>query len=85
MEPKIGVYICHCGANIADIVDIQQVVDFAKGLDSVVQDAHEMGLLDIVRREGDMDLQGRVIRKLMSNPRTFLLGLKAVRYINPFL
>ena len=36
MEPKIGVYICHCGANIADIVDIQQVVDFAKGLDSVV-------------------------------------------------
>ena len=36
MEPKIGVYICHCGANIADIVDVQQVVDFAKGLDSVV-------------------------------------------------
>ena len=56
-----------------------------KGLDSVVQDAHEMGLLEIVRREGDMDLQGRVIRKLISNPRTFLLGLKAVRYINPFL
>jgi geranylgeranyl reductase family protein len=56
-----------------------------KGLDSVVRDAHEMGLLDIVRREGDMDLQGRVIRKLVSNPRTFLLGLKAVRYINPFL
>ena len=38
MEDKvrIGVYICHCGANIADTVDIQQVVDFAKGLDSVV-------------------------------------------------
>ena len=56
-----------------------------KGLDSVVRDADDMGLLDIVRREGDMDLQGRVIRKLMSNPRTFLLGLRAVRYINPFL
>ena len=56
-----------------------------KGLDSVVRDAHDMGLLDIVRREGDMDLQGRVIRKLISNPRTLLLGLKAVRYINPFL
>lgn len=56
-----------------------------KGLDSVVRDAHDMGLLDIVRREGDMDLQGRVIRKLISNPRTLLLGLKAVRFINPFL
>jgi len=56
-----------------------------KGLDSIVRDAHDMGLLDIVRREGDMDLQGRVIRKLISNPRTLLLSLKAVRYINPFL
>jgi len=56
-----------------------------KGLDSVVRDANEMGLLNIIRREGDMDLQGQVIRKLIASPRTFLLGLKAVRYINPFL
>lgn len=56
-----------------------------KGLDSVVRDAQAMGLLETVRKEGDMDLQGRVIRKLLSNPRTFLLGLKAIRYINPFL
>jgi geranylgeranyl reductase family protein len=56
-----------------------------KGLDSVVRDANELGLLNIIRREGDMDLQGQVIRKLIANPRTFLLGLKAVRYINPFL
>jgi geranylgeranyl reductase family protein len=56
-----------------------------KGLDSVVRDANDLGLLNIIRREGDMDLQGQVIRKLIANPRTFLLGLKAVRYINPFL
>ncbi|NHI90223.1 MAG: NAD(P)/FAD-dependent oxidoreductase [Candidatus Thorarchaeota archaeon] len=56
-----------------------------KGLDSVVRDAQDMGLLETVRKEGDMDLQGKVIRKLLSNPRTFLLGLKAIRYINPFL
>ncbi|MFW9964369.1 MAG: NAD(P)/FAD-dependent oxidoreductase [Candidatus Sifarchaeia archaeon] len=56
-----------------------------KGLDSIVRDAQEMGLLNVVRREGDMDLQGRVIRKLVSDPRSFLLGLKAMRYINPFL
>jgi len=56
-----------------------------KGLDSVVQDANDMGLLNIIRTEGDMDLQGQVIRKLVVKPRTLLLGLKAVRYINPFL
>jgi heterodisulfide reductase subunit A len=32
MERKIGVYICHCGANIAGVVDIAQVVEFAKSL-----------------------------------------------------
>jgi heterodisulfide reductase subunit A len=35
MEPKIGVYICHCGANIAGTVDIEQLTEFAKGLPSV--------------------------------------------------
>jgi heterodisulfide reductase subunit A len=36
MERKIGVYICHCGANIAGIVDVAQVTEFAKGLPFVV-------------------------------------------------
>jgi heterodisulfide reductase subunit A len=35
MEPKIGVYICHCGANIASTVDVEKVTEFAKGLPSV--------------------------------------------------
>jgi heterodisulfide reductase subunit A len=35
MEPRIGVYVCHCGANIAGTVDVEQVTEFAKGLPSV--------------------------------------------------
>ncbi len=35
MEPRIGVYICHCGANIANVVDVSQVTEFAKGIPSV--------------------------------------------------
>jgi heterodisulfide reductase subunit A len=35
MEPKIGAYICHCGANIASTVDVEKVTEFAKGLASV--------------------------------------------------
>ena len=35
MPERIGVYICHCGTNIAGKVDIDELVGFAKGLDSV--------------------------------------------------
>jgi len=35
-EPRIGVYICHCGSNIAGTVDVKEVAEFARSLDSVV-------------------------------------------------
>ncbi len=36
MERRIGVYVCHCGSNIAGTVDCEKVIEFARGLDSVV-------------------------------------------------
>jgi heterodisulfide reductase subunit A len=36
MEPRIGVYVCHCGSNIAATVDCETVADFARTLPSVV-------------------------------------------------
>jgi len=35
-EPKVGVFLCHCGANIGRVVDIPDVVDYSLGLDNVV-------------------------------------------------
>jgi heterodisulfide reductase subunit A len=35
-EPRIGVFVCHCGSNIADTVDVDEVRDFASGLPGVV-------------------------------------------------
>ncbi|MBW2700005.1 MAG: CoB--CoM heterodisulfide reductase iron-sulfur subunit A family protein [Deltaproteobacteria bacterium] len=35
MPKKIGVYICHCGTNIAGIVDVEAVTEFSKGLANV--------------------------------------------------
>ncbi|MFC1917587.1 4Fe-4S binding protein [Chloroflexota bacterium] len=35
-EIRTGVYICHCGLNIAGIVDVAQVAEYAGTLDSVV-------------------------------------------------
>lgn len=33
---RIGVYVCHCGGNISDYVDVQKVVEAAKAEDGVV-------------------------------------------------
>ncbi|MBN2146213.1 MAG: CoB--CoM heterodisulfide reductase iron-sulfur subunit A family protein [Anaerolineales bacterium] len=35
-SPRIGVYVCHCGTNIAAMVDVQAVTDYAAQLDGVV-------------------------------------------------
>ncbi|MHB9110198.1 MAG: FAD-dependent oxidoreductase [Armatimonadota bacterium] len=35
-EARIGVYICHCGINIAGKVDVAAVAEFAQGLPNVV-------------------------------------------------
>jgi heterodisulfide reductase subunit A2 len=34
-SPKIGVYICHCGTNIAGMVDVEAVASHAAALDNV--------------------------------------------------
>jgi heterodisulfide reductase subunit A len=37
---KIGVYVCHCGLNIAGIVDVEKVTEYAKGLPGVTVVRH---------------------------------------------
>ena len=34
--PRIGVFVCHCGTNIASVVAVQEVRDFARSLPNVV-------------------------------------------------
>ncbi len=35
-EPRVGVFVCHCGANIGRVVDVPEVVAYAAGLENVV-------------------------------------------------
>jgi heterodisulfide reductase subunit A len=35
-DPKIGVFVCHCGANIGRVVDVPSTVEYAKSLPNVV-------------------------------------------------
>jgi heterodisulfide reductase subunit A len=35
-QPRIGVFVCHCGTNIAGKVDVADVIEFAAKLDDVI-------------------------------------------------
>lgn len=35
-SPRVGVYVCHCGTNIAAMVDVNNVRDFANALGDVI-------------------------------------------------
>jgi heterodisulfide reductase subunit A len=35
-EPRIGVFVCHCGINIGGVVDVPDVMEYAKTLPNVV-------------------------------------------------
>lgn len=39
-EARVGVYICHCGTNIAGVVDVEAVSQYAAQLDQVVVARH---------------------------------------------
>ena len=34
-EPRVGVFICHCGINIAGVVEVPEVVEYSQGLPGV--------------------------------------------------
>ncbi len=36
MSRRIGVFVCHCGINIASVVDVKHLIDYAKTLDGMV-------------------------------------------------
>jgi len=39
---RIGVFVCHCGANIGGIVDVPAVAEYASGLEDVVCSRHNL-------------------------------------------
>jgi len=40
--PRVGVFVCHCGSNIAGVVDVEQVAAYAQTLPDVVYTSHQM-------------------------------------------
>lgn len=72
--PRIGVFVCHCGRNIAGYVDIPQVVEYVRQLPNVVCAEHnlytcsEEGILSIKKRIPEFNLNRIVVASC--TPRT---------------
>ncbi len=41
-EPRIGVFVCHCGRNIGGVADVPDVVEYARTLPNVVYAEHNL-------------------------------------------
>ncbi len=60
-EPKVGVFVCHCGANIGRVVDVPSVVEYALSLPNVVHSQEQLfscstestkQIMDVIREKG---------------------------------
>jgi heterodisulfide reductase subunit A len=59
--PRVGVFVCHCGSNIAGVIDVKEVVEQAKAMPDVVYASDQMfscagntqaEIEEAIRREG---------------------------------
>ena len=65
-ELRIGVYVCHCGSNIAGVIDVKAVTDFARELDDVVVAKELMyACTDSTQREITQDIQERKLNRVV--------------------
>jgi heterodisulfide reductase subunit A len=91
-QPRIGIFVCECGGNIGDVVDVKSVVETAKGWEGVVvakyhkylcsKPAQEM-ILDAVKKE---NLDRVVVASC--TPRMHLATFQSVLEragLNPFM
>ncbi|MEE9566027.1 MAG: CoB--CoM heterodisulfide reductase iron-sulfur subunit A family protein [Desulfobacteria bacterium] len=92
MAERIGVYICECGPNIKDAMDIDEVVKFAQGLENVVL-AKPFGLL--CSEEGKAVISSEIKRQNLTrvvfaacSPKEHEITFKGILRnagLNPFL
>jgi heterodisulfide reductase subunit A len=88
---RIGVYVCHCGGNISDFVDVAQVVDAIKDEPDVVvarramftcSDATQQEIVDDITSQ---QLDGLVVASCSPKLHTFTFrGVAARAGLNPY-
>jgi heterodisulfide reductase subunit A len=88
---RIGVYICHCGGNISDYVDVERVASEALGDDAVVVArspmfaCSEAGQQEIVEDIEQHGLDGLVVASCSPKLHTYTFrGVAARAGLNPY-
>lgn len=90
-DRKIGVFICHCGGNISDYVDVEKVREVVNREDDVAlarttmfacSDASQQEMIDAIKSEG---LDGIVVASCSPKLHTFTFRAMAERAgLNPY-
>jgi heterodisulfide reductase subunit A len=90
-ERRIGVYVCHCGGNISDYVDVQAVVDAVKDAPGVAVAKHMMfacsdaGQQEMERDIDEQKLDGLVVASC--SPKLHVVTFRGVAKragLNPY-
>ncbi len=91
-KPRIGVYVCHCGSNIAGMVDVEQLTQFAESLPHVIL-ARDYKYMcsdpgqELIRRDIAQHSLNRIVVSACSpllHEKTFRRAAEAAG-LNPFL
>jgi len=73
-EPRVGVYVCHCGANIGRVVDVPSTVDYALKLPNVAHAEESLFICstDAAQRLADSIREKKLNRVVVAacTPRT---------------
>jgi heterodisulfide reductase subunit A2 len=91
MKERIGVYICHCGGNISDYVDVEELSDMMKDEDGVVIAKHVMfACADSNQKEMINDIKNKNLDSIVvasCSPKLHLHTFRGVAQragLNPF-
>jgi len=88
---RIGVYVCHCGGNISDYVDVAKVVEFVQGDGDVAvartamfacSDASQQDMIEDIQKN---QLDGLVVASCSPKLHTYTFRAVAMRAgLNPY-
>ena len=76
--PRVGVFVCHGGSNIASVVEVEKVVEYARGLPHVVFAEHAVYVCaddsqDMIKQRIEEYRINRVVIASCTSGPTFIL------------
>ncbi|MFU8771636.1 MAG: FAD-dependent oxidoreductase, partial [Anaerolineales bacterium] len=90
--PRVGVFVCHCGSNIASVIDVARVVEFSQSLPDVIFATDQMFSCagntqeEIEKTIRDQDINRVVVAACSPKTHEYIFrGVLARAGLNPYL